>query len=679
MRTATRLSRGAVGYTCAAADMTPTSARLDDLRQRLATLATRFAEVGGRAAIAAAKVRLSAPPSEGLLDDLRTTAADFDELRLGLLEAATALPAPPDRATLGTLKALDWLLNAIEIEETDRGRRAAWEAARETALGVLDKVMTLIHREDKDFAALAECQGKAREMHVALMAFAPADVEHETTVMSGRIRPFIELITLAEDWNRLDDERCAFLQDSITQHFGRQLGLAALRGKLGHEGEIMGAPEPTHFVPAAGYVPVAPGQVAPAGYVPAAGAPVSGGTPVGGGVPVAGSAPVGGGAPVAGGAPGGGGAPVGPGGPSVVAPPGVIVTGPGGVVAGGGPPIGGGGAAPGAPLVVEIRLSGERVQVETPEERREREELLERLAADTAQWWISARAGYQSLVERGMAPADAMREALKRFPHMLSVPLARSDEFEGGRLAEGYAILLQRLEKEEPGFVKEALTRLNPQFTTRAKDETYPLGQELYLYVVAEGRLYKTYPDFLKDVLGYTLPEPGVWLQGSITDTEASTTIVTRREAPGSREEETRTLTGAAERFTTHTFSVTTGPLTTRFFIVQADALADPTDLEIRLKENGAATDHAWVVVAPMSGKPEPPRKHRVGGTKIDELGKQHRSVWIAAFNPDPNADKRYELTVALKRKAPPPPKPEDKIAASKFAKDSPPSPFKRR
>jgi len=258
------------------------------------------------------------------------------------------------------------------------------------------------------------------------------------------------------------------------------------------------------------------------------------------------------------------------------------------------------------------------------------------------------------------------------------VPLARSAEFEGGRLAEGYAILLQRLEKEEPGFVREALTRLNPQFTTRAKDEAYPLGQELYLYVVAEGRLYKTYPDFVKEVIGYALPEPGVWVQGTITDADETTTIVTRGEVPGSREEESRRLTDAAERFTTHTFSAAVGPLTTRFFTVEAGTLTDATDLDIRLKENGAATDHAWVVVAPMSGKPEAPRKHRVGGTKVEELGKQYRAVWIAAFNPDPNTEKRYEVTVALKRKAPPPPKPEERAAASKFGKAGP-SPFKKR
>jgi hypothetical protein len=65
--------------------------------------------------------------------------------------------------------------------------------------------------------------------------------------------------------------------------------------------------------------------------------------------------------------------------------------------------------------------------------------------------------------------------------------------------------------------------------------------------------------------------------------------------------------------------------------------------------------DHAWIVVAPMSGKPEVPRKHRAGGTKIGGLGKEHRAIWIAAFNSDPNADKTYELTVGLTRKAPAP------------------------
>jgi hypothetical protein len=587
-------------------------------------------------------MRASAVPAEALLDDLRGTAADFDELRLALLEEASTLPRAPNPAALGTLKALDALVTTIDGAEADRTRRAAWEAARDDALSTLDRVMTLVHREDKDFPPLAECQAKARELRAALSAAQPADLERITTMVSGGIRPFAELVALAEGWNRLEDERCALLQDSISQNFGRPLALATVRGKLGREGEIIRAPEVAE-APAAPVVPTA--RAAPVG-----------GTPVAADVPVPRGAPVGGGMRAATGAPasGGGNAPTGP---PVVAGDRV--------------------APPGSPLVVEIRLTGERVQVETPQERREREELLERMAEETAQWWVGARRGWESLAQRGLPPAEAAREALTRFPYLLSVPLAKSDEFEDGRLAEGYAILLQRLEKEESGFVREALTRLNPQFAARARNETYALGQELYLYVVAEGRLYKTYPDFLKDVLVHALPEPGVWLQGAITDAEGSTTIVTRPEQPGGRPEQSRTLTEAAERFATHTFGVTTGPLTARFFSVQAGELSHPTDVDIHLKENGAATDHAWVLVAPMDGKPGAPRKHRVGGTKIEQLGKEHRAVWIAAFNSDPNADKRYELTVALKRRVPTlGPKPEQAPTAPSTGKASP---FKKR
>jgi hypothetical protein len=718
--------------------MTQTLELLDELRQRLTALSTRYSEAGVRAAAAAADLTATSPPPEALLGELRQVSGDFTSLRREVLEQAELLAAPADPSSLGTLRALDSLLATIQRSETDRVQRAAWEKARETGLAVLDKVMALIHREDRDFPALAECQAKARELHVALSSSEPADLEHETAMVGGRVRPFLELVSLAEGWNRLDDDRCVFLQDAVTQSFGRQLGLAALRGKLGHEGEIVaeasrGIVVPAGYVPAApvGYVPATPGAVVaapvpetppapvpvaagvagPGGVPVAPGGPVPGGAPIAPGVSVAGGVPAAPGVPVAGGGPAPGAIPVAPGvpvaggvamaggvpaapgapvasvpaagvpatgaqapgmagGPTVVAPPGVVVTAPGP----GGPQVvaGTGVAAPGAPLVVEIRLSGERVQVETPEERREREELLERLAADTAVWWVSARAGFQKLVERGVPPADAARSTLKRFPHLLSVPLVKSDEHDGGRLAEGYAILLQRLEKEEPGFVKEALTRLNPQFTTRSRDEKYPLGQELYLYVVAEGRLYKTYPDFLRDVLVHTLPEPGMWLQGTITDAEAATTIVTRGEAPGSRHEQSRTLTEGGERFGTHTFTITTGPLTARFFSVQATQLPEPTDIEIGLKENGSASDHAWIVVAPMTGTPEAPRKHRVGGTKIEELGKQCRAVWIAAYNSDPNAERRYELSIALKRKAPPPPKPQERAATSTFAKSSP-------
>ena len=603
--------------------MTLTSDRLDELRQRLVALRTRFGEVGARAAAAAAELGDSVAPAEALVEELRGTGTEFDALRHAIVNELSAFPNTPDPAKLSTLKALDAVLTAMERVRAEHARRAAWEAARDEAVSVLDRVLALTHREDTDSAALAECQARARELRDALAAAPAGDVAQ----LGAHLRPFDELVTLAEGWNQLDDEQGASLHDAITESFGRQLGLAALRGKLGREGEAPDAPEP---IPLAAAPPsVAPTPVAPSSPPPVVAAPQT---------------------------------------PAVTAP----AAAPGG---------GRTKAPPGSPLVVEIRMSGQQVQVETPEEQREREELLERLAADGARWWVGARAGWESLVQRGMPAAEGMRETLKRFPHLLSVPLSRSDEYESGRLSEGYGILLQRLEKEEPGFVRGALTRINPQLAGRKIDERFPLGQELYQYIVAEGRLYKTFPELLRDVLVHALPEPGLWLQGTITETDGATTIVTHPEEPGGRREEVRTLTTVTERSAAHTFSITTGPLTARVFGVQASELTRATDVEIQLKENGAPTDRAWIVVTPVSGKAEPPRKHRAGGTKIENLGTQQRAVWIAAFNSDPNADKTYELTVSLKSRlgmvAPPPPAPKSEPAAapSSFGKFFP---FKR-
>ena len=311
------------------------------------------------------------------------------------------------------------------------------------------------------------------------------------------------------------------------------------------------------------------------------------------------------------------------------------------------------------PLEVEIRLNTDQVHVETPEERREREALLERLASKNAQWWIRARTGYKDLVARGVSAGNAARDTLGKFPYLLSVPIQETVRFAGGRLAEGYAILLQRIEKEEPEFVATALTRLNPQFTTGGNTDSYPLGQELYLYVVAQGRLYKTYPEFLKDVLAHVLPAPGVWVQGSIIDEDEATHVITNDTTPGSSAADTRRLTAGRDRGAEQTFSVTTGPLTTRVFAVQADRLKLPIDVDIKLKENDSASDKAWIIVTPTEGKPEAAKRHRVGGTTVESLGKDNRAVFIAVFNSDPNTEKRYDLAITLKRKSASPNKPD--------------------
>jgi len=632
-----------------------------ELGHRLAALRADFAALGTRAAGAAAGLAATLPPPSSLLEELTAARAAFADLRAAMIEHAGELSLVLDDEGLGTLRDLEPVVSAITAAEERRVRVAAWETARDEARRVLDRVLALIHRDEKNFAALADCQGRARELHAALAGPVPGDLERASQELPGKLRPHADLLALIDGWNVLDDERCAALQDAITEAFGRTLGLAALRGKLGREGEVpppaplpmASPPKPPVVAPAPPPVAAPAASAMPPAAVPAPSpppqvAPAVVNTPA---VPVVA-------APAA---------------PSPAATPaagdGVGVD----VGAGlGGALTGWHNEAAGDSRVVDRRLSGDDVSPdvsagETPRARREREELLEQLAQETARWWIAAREGWNSLREQGLGVAGAARDYLRRFPCLLSVPLQQSAEADG-RLAEGYALLLAHIEKQEEGFVQDALTRLNPQFTTRARDQSFPLGQELYLYVVAEGRLYKTYPDFVREIILHTVPDPGPWVQGGIVESDDETRLFTRAATPGSTVEQTRTVTDVKERLGPHVFTATLGPLTTRFFTLRltGPTLADPPAVEIKLKDSDAPSDHAWLVALPGSGKAQPlaPRKHRTGGTTLPELGKEFTGLWLAVFNPDPTNDHRYDLSIILRRRPPQAPPPASKPQA---------------
>jgi hypothetical protein len=605
------------------------------LGARLATLRADFTALGTRAAGAAQGLAATLPPPTALLDELNSARDSFTALRTAMLEHAGALSVVFDAGALGSLRDLEPVLAAITAAEEQRARVAAWEEARDEAFGVLDRVVALIHREDKALPALGEAQGKARELRAALAGGAPAELEQETKQLPDRTRPYVELLSLVEDWNVLDDDRCALLQDAITEFFGRSLALAALRGRIGREGEA--PPAPRKRAPAAAAPPPTP-VTPPPEPVAAAAAPADV-TPA----PVIAR-------------------------PAPATPPPLVVAAPAARVVEPPPP-------PAPPLVLErplpqpmatevprVAASAEAAAEDRPapapaDERRAREAELEEMAQQSARWWLGARTGWQGLRERGLGFGDAASDYLARFPYLLSVPLQRSIEYEGGRLAEGYALLLAHIDKQEQGVVKDALLRLNPQFTTTEANQTYQLGQELYLYIVAEGRLYKTYPDFVKEVVQHAVPRPGAWVQGGIVDGDDETRLFMRGEQPGSTDEQTRTLTESKERLGPHLFRVNLGPLTTRFFTLRlaGETLADPPNVEIKLKENDAPTDHAWLVTLPAPGKTQAaPRKHRVGGTTLEELGKQFSGFWMGVFNADPNHDRSYELSIILRRKPPP-------------------------
>src|SRR2546429_1281339 len=117
---------------------------------------------------------------------------------------------------------------------------------------------------------------------------------------------------------------------------------------------------------------------------------------------------------------------------------------------------------------------------------------------ETAQWWLAAWARWSGW-KNTLAYPEAVREELSKYPYLLSVPIQQSPEFEEGLLAYGYSIIMEHVEKQKPGSVGNALNNLKTA-------QTKPVGTQLYEYLVTQGRLTETYPDFLKTLLPASLP-----------------------------------------------------------------------------------------------------------------------------------------------------------------------------
>ena len=92
--------------------------------------------------------------------------------------------------------------------------------------------------------------------------------------------------------------------------------------------------------------------------------------------------------------------------------------------------------------------------------------------------------------------------------------------------------------------------------------------------------------------------------------------------------------------------------------------------MEIKLKENDAPTDHAWLVTLPAAGKP-PRRRRRASTARAARrwrswAGSSAASGW-ASSTPIPTSDRDYELSVILRRKPPPIPKETKPAAPERF------------
>ena len=547
----------------------------NEFAKHLATLTERFASLATKLAQAARELQVSGTlPAESLFEELAAAQGEFVDFRSTVLDAAASLSvALPSMAEVNSLKALEPVVRAVAEAIASEERRAATAEARKRALAVLDRVLAISHADDPGFPTLVQCQAKAKELRQTVMD--PKAFETGTAPALETTPAFAALLTLIEGREQLDDERFAALEDSVSQSFGRQLAVAATRGKLSIADAAAPAatrpsPQPPRTLEELAVSLAAEASAA----VPAAPAP-----------------------------------------PPAPAP--VVAT------------------APAAPAEED---SGAAQAVE------------QAVQDEAAQWWVSAWARWTSW-KSTLAFGDAVKQELSKYSYLLSVPIQKSTDYEEGLLSYGYSIVLEHVERQNAGFVARALNSLK----TFSPGPGKSVGAHLYSFLITEGRLPELYPEFVRSVLVAAVPDPGVWTTARILESTLETRVFTHPSARlGDPEHNSQRLTQDRQRFTDHRFQLALPPLTTRFFAVAAD-LKESRSIDVKLTENRADSDRAWLLTMPPAGRADlkselvrlPPE-----GTSLPGLGKDYATLWIAVFNTDPNAEKKYELTLSLRKEA---------------------------
>ena len=133
-----------------------------DLLQDFSLVTKNFEQLGQRLSEVAEQVRTTGVlPSESLIEEITASRRNFTDLRARAIELVGLMSetSNTDAEEIGSMKDLEALL---QVAAEAQRKRAQQEKARTRALTVLDRLLSLVHRDQPDFAPLSECQAKSR-------------------------------------------------------------------------------------------------------------------------------------------------------------------------------------------------------------------------------------------------------------------------------------------------------------------------------------------------------------------------------------------------------------------------------------------------------------------------------------------------------------------------------------
>lgn len=211
--------------------------RHTQLKQDLTTLSKAFTDLS--ALLIDVAKQITAPgiiPPDQLIDSLTNSRKQFELVRGSVHGLATDVMVTPlpKKEELASLAALESLLALAAAAEE---KRIVFEAERGQALVVLARVLSIGHKESKDFKPLLDCLKAADGLRSAVSTATWPNAHPETDALATSRHPLAALLSLIEQRDILDDEKWIEIEERVEASFGKPLTVAASRGKL-----VIGSP-----------------------------------------------------------------------------------------------------------------------------------------------------------------------------------------------------------------------------------------------------------------------------------------------------------------------------------------------------------------------------------------------------------------------------------------------------
>jgi hypothetical protein len=209
--------------------MVQMSTNNSDLKGDLHALQEVFRELSLRLAETAGNLgRSGRPPAEDIVQQTESARRRFLELQEAAYRRAQAerLPTLPEQTSLPEL------INLLAQVDEVRVARDKQQQLRQRACSILDRILSIRHKDSSQFAPLGELQAKAQALREGASVESDQPVATEIENLAEGRHSFCDLLTLVEQSDEVDDDRWQHLKDSVTQAFGKGLAIATARKKL---------------------------------------------------------------------------------------------------------------------------------------------------------------------------------------------------------------------------------------------------------------------------------------------------------------------------------------------------------------------------------------------------------------------------------------------------------------